>query len=56
MPKINPKKLKPAKMQDPPRYPKVINGYEGLAKAIGKKMIQKIVLDVSQQMIKTIKQ
>ena len=55
-PKINPKGLKIApKMQDPPRYPKVISGYESDAKNIGEAVLKKIMVDITDKMIKTVK-
>jgi len=46
---------KKAKVIDPPRFPKVINGYENKAKLQGKEIIYKTLVDLTKAMVREVK-
>jgi len=59
MPKIEGNKLRPilrpknSKVTDPPRYPKVINGFENQAKRNYTLTLQKSINEISKLMVKS---
>jgi len=42
-------------VKDPPRYPKVISGYEGEAMQLGKEFINRTLTDLTKEMVKQVK-
>jgi len=53
---LKPIKGKTTKMTDPVRHPNITNKYEGDTKRIGLLMLKKVLLDVTIEMSKQLKQ